>query len=424
MKSYIKLLAIGVLAISLTGCGKNQEINNSPKQTETANQKQNDTELKHQGVVEEVYKYNGEKLTTKRYIIDDEILDRSVIETQDMFYTDGEENTEIVVEQTEDEQILNIKTTKLPEKLSEPIYATRDNNNIIILNQTKPDVQNDIYIWNIDNDDLSKLDLEVKDGMNIISYVVNNGQIYWMQSDCNYEYKNPSWCINAYNIDTKESIQIDTSDDYDRSTLLPILTANNNRVAYIVGEEAKEIYNHYVVVYDRETNEKQNIFNIENVVTPYMQVFLEDDIVAVPEYFEDGWKLLIYDMNKQTLRREKMEFVTEGEYPREFWFQNDHIIYSSQLSILYSRDINSDEMNIVANGGVKGKVYDGKCIYSNSGSIEVYDIDSNTTEVLYEAEIGKDFYFGGVSLDNNIFNATEYNSGDNELPYYIEFELK
>lgn len=360
--------------------------------------------------------YKDRKLSTEQYILDEQILNESLEEMLNLLYPDGKVNAEAFVKEKKEMAQFTIKEAKLPEELNNPLIATREGDSILILDETEYLKRHDIYIWETNNESLKKLELNNNEGLIIVEFVFNNREIYWIESDCNYEDKNPFWNIKSYNIDTEKIREIDTSENYGRITLLPRLTASNNKLAYLVGEET-ESYNHHVILYDSLKNEKYKILNIENLISPYTKVFINNEVIAFPEYFKEGWKLLIYNLKDGSLQEEEMQSLTKGEYPQSFWFEKGHLAYVSSLNVLYSIELESGEQNIVSDKAGKGLIFDGNCIYTELGQLWVYNFEENSKGLLCD---NTTHWIQGIQLNNDVVSTITTDNNEGKIYYYLE----
>lgn len=124
MRKNIITISISIL-ISLVGC--NMEVQESSYKVKESN-------------------YKDRKLSTEQYILDEQILNESLEELSSLFYSDGKVNIEAFIKEKKEIAQLAIKETKLPEELINPLMATREEDNIIILDETEYLKRHDIYM--------------------------------------------------------------------------------------------------------------------------------------------------------------------------------------------------------------------------------------------------------------------------------------
>lgn len=183
-----------------------------------------------------------------------------------------------------------------------------------------------------------------------------------------------------------------------------------------MGEET-ENYNHHVILYDSLKNEKYKILNIENLISPYTQVFINNEVIAFPEYFREGWKLLIYNLKEGSLKEEEIQTLTKGEYPRAFWFEKGYLVYVSSLNVLYSIDLELGEQNIVSNKAGRGLVFAGNCIYTEVGQLWVYNFEKNSKELLYD---NTTHWISDIQLNNDVVSTIATHNNEGEIYCYLE----
>lgn len=365
-------------------------------------------------------KHSFEKLSDAEFIINDEIFDQSVEEIIELTYPDGELNTEMFVREIENTSNYSLNEIELPNTFKYPITAMKGEEFVVILDETEFEKKHDVYFWNYLNDEAELLNLKTNEDFLIVEIALGSEHIYWIESDQNFIDKNPAWKINSYNITTKEINEVDSSESYKRISLIPRLNVSNNTLTYTVGEEDAEEYNHYIIMYEAQKKQKKSIFNIENVINPYLKPYINSNVIAFPEYFKDGWFLLIYDIEKEIMSKEPLIFLTDGEYPRNFHMIDNHIIYGSSQNILYALNINTGKQDIVSDRFSSGEIVGDRFYYIELGQLWRYNITTNSKEELYNS---KEYWISGFEVNNQILSTVADQNSEGNIFYYLEFDV-
>lgn len=280
------------------------------------------------------------------------------------------------------ETILVSAAQYLPENFDTPLsYPGEDGSVCILENQV-------IYNYNLESLKLEKL-LSVEIEENIINQCcISGNKLYYQLVDSNQDEENPWWSILVMDLDTGKISEIDNSDNYKETSLLPILKASNGKLTYLVGEEKQDGLYHYVYLYDEGVNKV--IFEVRNVIVQYLSPYIDEKVLAIPDYFEDGWYLMIYELDTHNTRYAEMPFLTEAEFPYAFHVADTQIIYSSCYSVIYLMDEKSDGFEIIHDGG--GGLHDCSVLLGNDlyfidiGDLWRFDLLQKKKEVVYEYE--------------------------------------
>lgn len=359
------------------------------------------------------------KLSNHEFFIDDDIFDKSAEEITEIMYPNQKLNTDLLVdeEQTSTQNAFN--EIKLPQQLNFPLNAIRVKDIIVILDETEYEIQHDLYLWDPLKDNLQQLNLGIQEDFLIVEFVASSDYIYWIESDLDYENKDPNWRIRSYHLTTETIKEIDNSNNYEQISLIPRLNADQSKLTYTIGEQIGENYNHYVIMYDPELEQRTPIFNIENVITPYSNAFVNKDVIAFPEYFKEGWFLLIYDIKKDKITKESLPLLTEGEFLRSFYMKDEFIIYSSSLNVLYTINADTGEQNIISNRFSDGQILGNHFFFEELGEVWSYDLYKNKKENIYQSD---DLWISSLDLNNNILSSTVMHTNKSNTFYYLEYD--
>jgi hypothetical protein len=204
------------------------------------------------------------------------------------------------------------------------------------------------------------------------------------------------WSLYALNIKTGKCLEVDNSSNYGKTIMIPTFETYNGILAYLVGEEFEGNYHFYVNVYDGHENKK--IFHVENnIETPYMSPYMDETQIALPNYFEDGWYMMIYNFDTDKIQYAKMKFLSEGEYPQIFHINGSKIIYGSNFKVLYLVDMENNEFKVIHYGGgaIESSAYlANNFYYIANGSLWKFDIDTMKKMLLKEhIAFADDLYF-------------------------------
>ena len=224
------------------------------------------------------------------------------------------------------------------------------------------------------------------------------------------------WSLHALNIKTGKCSEVDNSSNYEKTIMIPTFETYNGILAYLVGEEFEGNYHFYVNVYDGHEN--KNIFHIENnVETPYMSPYIDETQIAFPNYFEDGWYMMIYDFDTDKIQYAKMRFLSEGEYPQIFHIIGSKIIYGSNFRVLYLVDMENNEFKVVHYGGgsIEKSAYLANAVYYiANGSLWKFNLDTMEKTVLKKhVAFADDLYFLRLTKnETGIYISLENETGE------------
>lgn len=385
MKRYLFFIFSITLILLFTSCDKGElELENEPKE-------------KHSHV---------------EFELDDEILEQSVEDLGDKLYT-NEEKQQSLPQEVEAQTSYNIEEIELPSTFNEPVSAIKANdNNIIILDATVPEKQRDLYIWNSESNEITLLDINVPENHYITEVVADTEEIYWVESDQHHSIKDPNWQIKSYNITSGEITKVDSSDNYNKTLHIPHLHASDHYLAYVAGEENDEQHQ-YIILHDPQTKENEIVFNIDNIVEAYIAPYVNNEYVLFPDYVEDGWAILTYDIDNDKVSRENISLLTKGEFPRTFFIIDNHIMYGSNLNVLYALDKNSGVEKIITDRSSEAYVLNDELFFLEFGDVWRYHLANHTIENIIDAETN---WVSNFSQNRKTLSTVSQN--DETLSYY------
>lgn len=259
----------------------------------------------------------------------------------------------------------------------------------------------------------------------IIKIAFSKDSLYWIETDYNYDENDPSWAVKSMNLSTGVIREIDNSDSYGRTTMMPLMQAWNGRIVFFIGEEIEGQYYHQVRLYDAEQDVCKKIFQISNVIYADVKPYIGEKVIACAEYFDDGWYLLCYDLTTERISETKLSFFTkEGEFPYIFYVTDDQIIYCASTSALYVLDRRDGKLKLLddcAPGAYRGALLDREFLYITGGSLWKYDLDSMEKTRYLKCEPGPDYMYSWK------INGTEeavyicFVDGDQQY-YYLKYQ--
>ncbi len=90
-----------------------------------------------------------------------------------------------------------------------------------------------------------------EEGMSILSLTAGENTLYWLEADRGYTIKDPSWRIYAQDMEEGSPVLVDSSENYGESSMIPMLQAHGERLAYVVGDFTVQEGGHYVRLYEK-----------------------------------------------------------------------------------------------------------------------------------------------------------------------------
>lgn len=375
-------IAIAIIcSVCLTSCNSHVHENTFPEsgeETFMASEKAQEPSFGNTLIAGEIIEYVGgnskQYLTDAKYIIDSDIFDK---ELNKLYEMGNIETPPISVPEKENSETVEFNMRRIPDDIRSNIPQLCSGL-FFFMGEVKEAEEYKYHLFSYDAEEGIIIDTfsPVYEGMIYVDVVAGTDTLYILESDCDYSEKNPEWVIYSMDSKGEDIVEIDNSDNYDQTAMLPMMYAYKNKMSYVVGEKRGDVINHFVQLYENEVN--KIIFNICNVKSPYVAARIDDEAIYYPEYFSDGWYLLKYNLINETITKYELPFLTEGEYPNLFVMSNEQIIYcSGTFGILYVVDSITGEFHTIARhgGGVgKGDLYDDKYFYRYNNSIWIYDL--------------------------------------------------
>ena len=365
-KIYINIILL--LLLIITGCANEQMPTNNIKEAET-----------QQNVAVE----NKPILAT--FEINDKKFDEGFQELRNWLYFDenSDKDKYLIEEKVREEEISLSTAQKLPESLISPFGSPGNGEKVCILDEQT------VYSYDLKTLELEEI-MSSSSKEDIISQCCISGNNLYYKTENYSEGENKlQWNIWVMNLETGERLEIDNSKNYEGVSLIPILKVSGGKLTYLVGEEKTDGLRHYVYLYHEGVNEV--IFEVENVVIEYLSPYIDEKVLAVPDYFTDGWYLMIYELDTKNVRYAKIPFLTEGEFPYTFYVADEQIIYSSCYSVIYVKEEDSDGFQIIHDNG--GGLHDRSALFEtdlyfiDGFDLWRFDLLEKKKEVLYDTEL-------------------------------------
>ena len=365
-KIYINIILF--LLLIITGCANDQVATNNINEAET-----------QQSMVVE------NKPCLANFEINEKKFDEGFQVLRNWLYFDenSDKDKYLIEEKVAVEEISLSSAQKLPESLISPIGSSGNDEKVCILDEQT------IYSYDLKTLELEEI-MSLSSKEDIISQCcISGNNLFYKTENYSEGEDKPQWNIWVMNLETGERLEIDNSKNYEEVSLIPILKVSDGKLTYLVGEEKMDGLRHYVYLYHDGVNEV--IFEVQNVVIEYLSPYIDEKVLAIPDYFTDGWYLMIYEMDTKDVRYVKMPFLTEGEFPYTFFVADAQIIYSSCYSVIYLKEENSDGFEIIHDNG--GGLHDCSVLFESDlyfidgFDLWHFDLLEKKKEVLYDTEL-------------------------------------
>ncbi len=382
---------------------------------------------------EEISYPNGDSgafLTDAHYYIDSDIFSKAWEEFDAIYYTEWQrEDSKVVPREVEGNKTDPLVLLEFPDSVKSPSlpYVCGDKMYFFGSLPEEDDTYTHLFCYDMGKKEIINSYTPRAEGMHFFHMAVTSDTIYWSESDLDHESGHPKWKVFSRDIKTGEVQEVDSWENYGPSALEPVLSSYGDRVAYIVGEDLEEplpegiksMGNARYYVYLLEGGEKKRIFTVRNVGNPYEAPNLDEKALYFTEYFEDGWYLLTYYFQDGRITRQKLPFLTDGEFPDSAVRGSQHLFFhSSNLNVLYAYNFKTGQLQVLQDcgGGVSRTALVGdRYLYTAMGKVYQYDPVKNTRSVWSETYVT--FIAGGA--EKTVFRLSEYDEDlKREIDYY------
>ncbi|TCK92875.1 hypothetical protein EDC19_2031 [Natranaerovirga hydrolytica] len=402
-----KLLICIVLLLIFVGCeGKNGLQNESDQEieimTEENNIEQTEDEIVKKFEMEKISEEDIKTLiSSEKFELNDQIFDDGYSKLLNMINNDHilkEQDSSLGLDE------ISIVSYELGDHYFSPLHnITAMSENVLILDH-KRDYSIEASIFNTEGLVKEDLDLDFDEDNIVVEAVLGKEYIYYLEISEDREEMLDTWVIKSYNLNNKSIKVIDGYNNYEESTLLPRLSNEEDILIYTIGEKIEENLNHKIIMY--KDNEKEEVFNLGNVMSPYTQPQLLNGLIHFPDYNSNGWFMLFYNIESKEFSKMNMTFLTKGEYPKSFVKNDNYLAYVSCYNVLYTIDIEEDELHII-DFGTTPIILEDNIIYSYAGRLYAYNFKADKVFQLIEDE---DIFFGTITqtLEKPIILASKF----------------